>query len=62
MPAKTFTTSKYEFSHGSKPCGRGGWIFAPQCHENGQAKWVSANGTYTEAKRQLPAGQWVVLP
>jgi hypothetical protein len=55
------STDEYEFSHGHTPRGRGAWIFAPAGRENDMTAWVTKSGTYTEAKRQLPAGEWTVL-
>jgi hypothetical protein len=66
MTAKTFDTTEYEFSHGHKPRGYGSWAFARPGSpaERGETfdgiEW--RNGTYTDAKQQLPAGEWVVLP
>jgi hypothetical protein len=61
MRKRVYTTD-YEFSRGSKPRGRGGWLFAPIDDKDNEAKWVNKNGTFTDAKRQLPEGEWTVLP
>lgn len=70
--ATEFDTTEYEFSHGSKPRGRGSWAFVPVKREAGGfsfpyegVAWVK--GTYTEAKRDIrreyPKVQvWKVLP
>jgi hypothetical protein len=57
--SKTIDTTGYEFSHGRKPRGYGFWGFARVGHP-GEEFWTT--GTYTEAKRALPAGDWQVLP
>ena len=62
MTAKTFRTREYEIEHGHKPRGRGGWGFAPQGQRDNMDAWVWVNGTFTEARKQVPAGEWIVLP
>lgn len=66
--SKTFDTDQFEFAHGHKPRGYGRWAFATRTAERaargtGQLpegiEW--RDGTYTEAKAQLPAGEWIVL-
>lgn len=66
--AKHFDTTIYELSHGA-PRGRGGWMFYPaelaQDARDGRLDWdkvVTVSGTYTEAKKGCPAGEWIVLP
>jgi len=67
--SKTFDTSQYRASHLSEPRGRGLWAFATRAAVRAargtgdmpeSIEW--RNGTYTEAKKQLPAGDWIVLP
>lgn len=55
---KTFDTSEFRRSHGTEPRGRGGWLFRNA--DTGEV--VNRNGTFTEARRALPAAAWVVLP
>lgn len=44
-----FNTREYEFSHGHKPRGRGGWAFSFKRNpEMSEIFWI--NGTYSEAK------------
>lgn len=45
-----FSTREFEFSHGRKPKGRGGWWFEFEGQEN-MDDWFSANGTFSEARR-----------
>lgn len=40
-------TSKYFFSHGKQPKGRGLWMF-----ENGVGTTICFHGTYTQAKKE----------
>ena len=44
-----FDTTRYENTHGRKPCGFGGWAFSPSLGEPGTV--VFATGTFTEAKK-----------
>lgn len=63
MPAKHVDTTEYEFSHGHTPRGHGSWGFAPFNEtQDDPNTWLWVSGTYTEAKRQLPTGEWKVLP
>jgi hypothetical protein len=48
-------TSEYEFSHGHKPRGRGGWAFYMGRDTGDLSKVHWFNGTYSEAKRQVQA-------
>jgi hypothetical protein len=60
---KRISTRLYRSSHGHEPRGRGLWIF--EQYVPGQPPTditVTRTGTYTEARRALPAGEWVVLP
>lgn len=71
MSRKTFDTREFYSSHLCEPGGRGSWAFISY------ADYIATNrarcadyldrvvwrkGTYTEAKRALPAGDWIVLP
>lgn len=52
------STSNYEFSHGKKPKGSGGWMFSP--HKNPDMKTqkddvFSTHGSYTDAKKKAAA-------
>lgn len=50
---------EFHRSHGVKPPrGRGGWLFRHAV--TGQV--INRNGTYTEARRALPKGAWILLP
>ena len=61
--AKTFSTTEFEFSHGRKPRGFGSWGFAPKGQRDDMNAWVWVNNaTFTEARKQVPAGEWIVLP
>jgi hypothetical protein len=63
MTAKTFSTTEFQFSHGTKPRGFGTWIFAPAGQRDNMDAWVTVNcATFTEAKAQVPAGAWIVCP
>lgn len=64
MTAKTFDTRLYRTTHGHTPRGHGMWAFerAAQPGQPPTDQPVFRTGTYTDAKRQLPAGRWVVLP
>ncbi len=64
--AKTFDTTHYEFAHGHKPRGEGNWAFATrqayraakgELPEGIEWRW----GLYSQAKKDLPAGDWIVL-
>ena len=48
-----FLTTDYEFAHGRKPKGRGGWYFSTERTPNfdDPNTFFSANGTYGEAKK-----------
>lgn len=57
MQVKTeFTTFEYEFSHGQKPRGRGGWAFYPKAVNGptdlveGEPVFIHGSTTYTVAK------------
>lgn len=58
MARKIVYTTAYKISHGAEPRGRGAWMFFNMATETE----VTVTGTYTEAKRQLTAGEWMVLP
>lgn len=65
---KNFRTAYFENAHGRKPRGFGAWPFI-RYEDNIAASAVGdfdraivwKTGTYTEAKRALPAGDWIVL-
>jgi hypothetical protein len=59
----TVSTRLYQSAHGRNPRGYGMWMFDRR-HADGTTadQPVTRTGTYTEAKRALPAGSWVVLP
>lgn len=50
-----FSTTAYEFAHGSAPRGRGSWIFGvskhPDMNDPKQVFWAPSNMTLTEAKQ-----------
>jgi hypothetical protein len=49
----------YRTIHGRAPRGYGMWMF----EKRGQVdETVSRTGTYTEARKALPSGEWIVLP
>ena len=51
-----FNTTDYEFSHGSKPRGRGSWAFF--FNRDGHvdsAFWTPGSTTYVEAKKLVAA-------
>jgi hypothetical protein len=54
---RTFDINEYKASHWHAPRGRGRWLF-----RNQDGKILEASGTYTEAKKQLPSGKYVVCP
>ena len=64
----TVSTDYYEFSHGTRPRGRGTWAFAPSTSgrrvpaEDAPITWAPGNLLYSEAKATLPAGEWIALP
>lgn len=48
--AVEFNTHEYEFSHGKKPRGRGGWAFSFKRNPSmDEIFWI--NGTYAECKK-----------
>lgn len=51
-------TLSFEASHGRKPRGEGGWIF----ENTATGSRVDAHGIYGQLVRQLPPGNWKVLP
>lgn len=55
-------TAAYRRSHSKTPRGYGSWIFAPAGGEGMPETWVTRVGMYTEARKQLDAGCWVVMP
>lgn len=60
----TVSTRLYRTAHGKDPRGYGLWMFELR-NQPGQPptdQVIHRTGTYTEAKRQLPPGSWVVLP
>ncbi len=57
-PRKSIATAEFERQHGRKPRGRGGWVF--QNRATGEE--FNADGTYAEAKKTCPAGEWTVCP
>jgi len=66
--AKTFSTRPFRMAHGKEPRGFGTWAFFPAADYgtwDGDAldprvQWVNAS-YYADAKKALPAGNWVVL-
>lgn len=49
----------YRTIHGRAPRGYGMWMF----EQRGQLdQTVTRTGTFGDAKRALPAGEWIVLP
>jgi hypothetical protein len=56
--SKTVSTRQYQASHGRSPRGYGQWMFELR----GAGEIVTRTGTYTDARKALPAGNWVVLP
>lgn len=69
MASKTVSTRLYEMSHGAQPRGHGLWMFATvaavrAARRTGELPedMVQVTGTYTQAKAQLAAGEWVVMP
>lgn len=48
-----FNTSRYQFSHGHAPRGRGTWAFEDRA--GNVVFWSGSNVTLTEAKRQFLA-------
>lgn len=65
---KTFDTAQFEFAHGHKPRGEGNWAFATRtsfrasCRTGELPEGIEwRNGKYSEAKAQMPAGDWIVL-
>ena len=62
--AKTVSTRLYRQSHGRDPRGYGLWMFelrnVPGAPPTDHI--VTRTGTYTDAKKALPAGSWIVLP
>ena len=57
-PRTEVDTREYECSHMRAPRGRGGWLFRNAT----TGEVVNRNGTYSEARRALAGGRWVVLP
>lgn len=45
-------TREYEFAHGRRPSGRGGWAFAFRRNETDMGKLFWVSGLYSEAKKQ----------
>ena len=62
-----FETRWFELAHGRKPRGYGNWAFKPEAPQEEVTEWIVwANGTYTEAKREVAAkypavSRWLVL-
>ena len=57
--ARSVSDRLYRTVHGRAPRGYGLWMFEAR----GQLdQTTSRTGTYTDAKRALPAGSWIVLP
>jgi len=53
-----FITTNYEFSHGRKPRGNGGWVFDieaewPGCYGETYRAQVMRFGTFTACKKQI---------
>ena len=43
----------FQFAHGRKPSGRGGWAFHPDFDvDPSSSEIIWANGTFTEARRE----------
>lgn len=62
---KTINTDLYRTTHGCTPVRTwfGTWFFAPRGQEKNMDAWVEINlSEYGEAKKQIPAGEWIVLP
>lgn len=57
-PRTEVDTREYRRSHMAEPRGRGGWLFRNAV----TGEEVCRCGTYTEARRALGGGSWVVLP
>lgn len=55
---KQFDTREFVNSHGKAPRGHGTWIF--QNEETGDEH--QGFGTYSDIKKLLPGGNWIVLP
>lgn len=65
MPATTTVSTRlYRSSHGRNPRGYGLWMFdrQPAPGQPPVDQPIERTGTYTQAKAQLPAGAWIVLP
>ncbi|MDX3100478.1 hypothetical protein [Nonomuraea angiospora] len=58
MPATTLNTDPFKASHWSEPSGYGNWWF----RNSATGDEVNHVGNYSEVKRLLPAGTWLVLP
>lgn len=59
MARKVVHTTAYKLSHGTEPRGWGTWIF--KSLDNGTEVATSMK-TYTEAKKLLAPGEWMVQP
>lgn len=63
-PRKSVSDRLYRSTHGRAPRGYGRWMFELR-NLPGQPPTdmvTERTGTYTEAKRSLTAGEWIVLP
>jgi len=54
--SKTFSTTQFELAHGRKPRGWGQWAFI----NKSTGETFFSTGTFTEAKKAVPAGRWEV--
>lgn len=55
----TVLLDEWDRSHApATPRGRGGWLFRHAVTN----EVINRNGTYTEARKALPKGTWVLLP
>lgn len=55
---RTIATETYQFSHGHRPRGEGFWVF----QDTATGEQVTIEAMYSAAVRQLPAGDWKVMP
>lgn len=52
-----FITTQFEFAHGRRPSGRGGWAFGLESNPRTEDIFFAPSGTYAEAKKA--AREWV---
>lgn len=61
-------TNPYFRSHRKEPRGKGSWAFVERSKADRSGNHIDAadliwlSGTFTEAKKSLPAGYWYVQP